>query len=318
MYMKPLFRLTALSILFLGFVGYNFIRAYDESIWFPPDPGTPPANNVAVPINVGKVSQVKDGALGVDTLSVFGTENISAAAPMIKFDDTDATGTIDFWTHVNNNTFFVLADRNNAGTWSAAPHPMKIVAGATNSSDYVQFSNKVRAKQYCNSDGSKCATMEDLINLIPYTCDVKFTYDINGSVQTTRTETITGKDVNAKFAIGIYTARSDSYPDALLGSTYRLTDEIGRDSYDCGTYDWDDTCHRDIVGYVDPLNYASNPTPSVYDASAVSNTGNNSWGYRIASLPFKSGSTKTLKNVGHDGFGADQVTFTAQVVSCTN
>ena len=314
--MKSPFRLTALAVLFLGLVGYNFIRAYDESLWFPPDPGTPPANNVAVPINVGSVGQVKNGSLGVDGLSIFGTQSISASSPMIKFDDTDATGTIDFWTHVNNNTFYVLADRNNSGTWSAAPHPMKIVAGATNSSDYVQFSNKVRAKQYCNSDGTKCATMEDLINLIPYTCDVKFTYSVYGSTLVTRTETITGKDVNAKFAIGIYTSRSDSYPDALLGGTYRLTDEIGRDSRDCSTYDWDDTCHRSIAGYVDPLNYATNP--SLYDASAVSNTGNNSWGYILASLPFKVNSSKTISNLGHDGFGANQVTFSAQVLSCTN
>ncbi len=33
---------------------------------------TPPNSNVSAPINVGSTDQIKDGGLGVDTLSVFG------------------------------------------------------------------------------------------------------------------------------------------------------------------------------------------------------------------------------------------------------
>ena len=39
-------------------LGYNFIRAYDESTWFPPD-GPPPTSNVAAPINIGLSTQEK-------------------------------------------------------------------------------------------------------------------------------------------------------------------------------------------------------------------------------------------------------------------
>jgi hypothetical protein len=61
-------RLFAIAALFISFAGYNFIRAYDESVWFPPTAGTPPAHNVAIPINTGTSSQVKNGSLSVDTL----------------------------------------------------------------------------------------------------------------------------------------------------------------------------------------------------------------------------------------------------------
>jgi len=39
--------------------------------------GTAPANNVSAPINVGTASQVKDGALSVDGLSVYGNQYVS-------------------------------------------------------------------------------------------------------------------------------------------------------------------------------------------------------------------------------------------------
>ena len=51
-------------------LGYNFIRAYDESTWFPPD-GPPTTSNVAAPINIGLSTQEKKGDLAVDQLVAF-------------------------------------------------------------------------------------------------------------------------------------------------------------------------------------------------------------------------------------------------------
>jgi hypothetical protein len=325
-------RLFVVAALFISFAGYNFIRAYDESVWFPPAAGTPPAHNVETPVNIGNDAQIKSGNLGVNTLSAIGNVGvtngsisinssssgnikITSTQPFIQFDDSDS-GLGFSRILANGSAVIVQGDRNNDGSYDS-PNPMTITIGATTSSDSVTFANKVRAQYYCNYNGSKCAKMEDLINLIPYTCNVQFKYDINGAVQTTVTETLTGKDVNSKFAIGIYTSRSDSYPESLVGTKYVLTNEIGRDAFDCGTYDWDDTCHREQVGYVDPLNFAANSPSIDYDNTDVNNIGNNSWGFTLSSVPLKTGSTKTISNYGHDGFGSGTIHFTTTVLSCS-
>lgn len=64
---KATLRLFALALLFISFAGYNFIRAYDESVWFPPA-GSPATQNVAAPINVGTSDQIKNGSLSAKSL----------------------------------------------------------------------------------------------------------------------------------------------------------------------------------------------------------------------------------------------------------
>ena len=59
---KSTLKLIALAVLFTSFAGYNFIRAYDQGVWFDAS-GVPPASNVAAPINTGAATQAKEGNL---------------------------------------------------------------------------------------------------------------------------------------------------------------------------------------------------------------------------------------------------------------
>ena len=161
--------LLVVGILFTTLAGYSFMSA----AWTAPPAGVPPANNVDAPINVGSVDQVKDAGLGVDTLAVYGSSTflgvpiLSRTAPMIKFTDTDANS-VDFWTHVNNNTFYILADRTNTGSWSGMPHPMRIVIDDNPANDYAQFSNKIRASEYCDQSGNECISPSDLQDILAF------------------------------------------------------------------------------------------------------------------------------------------------------
>lgn len=174
--------LVCLSVTVL--TGYSFM----EAAWTAPPAGTPPANNVDAPINIGTVDQIKDGGLGVDTLAVYGSSTfigtpiLSRTAPMIKFTDTDANS-VDFWTHVNNNTFYILADRTNSGSWSGAPHPMRIVIDDNPQNDYAQFSNKIRASEYCDQSGNDCMSPADLKNLFTFS-------DLRSYTQTTNPQNL--------------------------------------------------------------------------------------------------------------------------------
>ena len=256
---STLLYLFASSLILVMFAGYSFLNA----AWIAPPAGTPPANNVDAPVNIGSVDQVKDAGLGVNTLAVYGSStfiglpNISRPAPMIKFTDTindDDDNAMDFWTHVNSNSFYILADRTNSGTWGSAPHPMRLSTGVTSANDYAQFSNKVRAKEYCNADGTKCIGIEDILALIPNTCEVEFSYNIGGYTGKL-VETING---NAKrLAIGMTTHRTSA---EVLPSAAEISTELYGRSYDCGLYDSRNGCKRTTVGFTDADDMAANPT----------------------------------------------------------
>ncbi len=74
---KSILRILAVAILFISFAGYNFIRANDESVWFPPA-GPPPSSNVAAPINQARVStdfQIGHGNVSFDQFTAFNRMN---------------------------------------------------------------------------------------------------------------------------------------------------------------------------------------------------------------------------------------------------
>jgi hypothetical protein len=290
----------ALIVIMVLLTSYNFIGA----AWTNPT-ATPPGNNTDTPLNTSSIAQDKTGNLSVLKMQVL------AATPIVEFLDS-STNEKDWRMGVENsgNSFVVRSDRNQSANWDSADgnNQMVLYNGATSSEDYVQFSSKVRATEYCNRNGSKCATIDDLINLLPYSCDVKFSYDIDDGTPVVRNVNLTGSN-NSKFAIAIYTKRSDSYPTPSL-----ITDELGRNCFDSGTYDWDNTCHRSIQGYADPLNVDENPT--AYDDSGTDNHGSGSSGFIVATVPLKAGSIKTITNLGHDGFGGGRVDVTAEVLNC--
>ncbi len=82
------------------FFGLLYVQA-----WTGAPAGTPPANNVDAPINVGVVTQLKSGALGIDGLfrsygsAIFdGTIKISSGAGSGKVLTSDATGNASWQT----------------------------------------------------------------------------------------------------------------------------------------------------------------------------------------------------------------------------
>ncbi len=185
-------RLIALAVLFISFASYNFIRAYDESVWFPPDPGTPPANNVASPINTGTINQIMHSGLSVNALlstgEIVGTDagNVGGQFRMVG-------GNIgSFWRNDSVNTYFLLTDPNNQYGGYNALRPLTInnssgvvgmgnglnvnagglgVNGEVNlnygtvhvnqgSVEVAQhvWSPQMRADQYCDGGGGNCHT----------------------------------------------------------------------------------------------------------------------------------------------------------------
>tara|TARA_B100000745_G_C20078269_1_gene368304 strand:+ start:221 stop:889 length:669 start_codon:yes stop_codon:yes gene_type:complete len=75
-------------------LGYQYLGA----TWSEPT-GSPPANNVDAPINVGSTDQVKNGGLSVDALAVFGDVAITSGGTLIVSNicnaDQSTCGTVE-------------------------------------------------------------------------------------------------------------------------------------------------------------------------------------------------------------------------------
>lgn len=83
---------------------------------------TAPNGNVAAPINVGTVDQLKNGGLGVSSLAVFGNAILSGASPYLNFGST--AGKSGYGIRDNNG---VMEFRDSGGEWT----PFSTVAGRT-------------------------------------------------------------------------------------------------------------------------------------------------------------------------------------------
>ncbi len=210
-------RLIAIAALFISFAGYNFIRAYDESVWFPPDAGVPPANNVARPINTGTSSQIKSGALGVDTLSVTGEIGITNQAPQIMFNDTNSDNNI-WWLHTNaygsGPRMHLLYDRNKNGVWDAGDgQPSFIVqsgAAVDGTGDKMITQGQVNARSYCDQNGLNCYTAGDINNNASYSTTMNYfsTQNVDTNISKNAICFLTGQndggcDTGASCGIGI-------------------------------------------------------------------------------------------------------------------
>jgi hypothetical protein len=157
-FFKKISRFVVVALLFLGFLGYQFINAYDQSDWFPPESGSiAPQNNVAVPINTGSSSQVKTGDLGLgNTLALFGD------SPRVAFVNTDLD--VAKWVvaadTVNSASVSVLRflyDRDkDKSAENDYPAPLEINADDDVNNDYAKFSNQVWADSYCDKTGDNC------------------------------------------------------------------------------------------------------------------------------------------------------------------
>jgi hypothetical protein len=132
---KKIHRVFAFAVFCVGFAGYSFMSA--STTWTPAC-CTPPNGNVDAPINVGTATQIKNGDLGVNTLSVTG--NLGVTDGYISVNNTKPS-TNSFLKITNNN------DTNNAnmqlvsnggaylGITASTSGYMKLTA----QSPYIQF-----------------------------------------------------------------------------------------------------------------------------------------------------------------------------------
>jgi len=100
----------ALELVTAGVVGAVF-ASFIAIAWTGPT-SAPPNGNVAAPINVGTIDQVKDGGLAVNTLAVFGNAILSGTSRYLNFGTT--TGSSGYGIRDNAGT---MEFKNSNGTW---------------------------------------------------------------------------------------------------------------------------------------------------------------------------------------------------------
>ena len=90
-----------------------FVTASVILAWTGPT-ATPPNNNVAAPINVGIVDQIKNGGLGVNSLAVFGNAIISTVNGYLNFGPTAGFSGYGF-----RDSAGTMQYKNSGGSWSS-------------------------------------------------------------------------------------------------------------------------------------------------------------------------------------------------------
>ncbi len=233
-------QLTCMIGLFALFAGYNFMFA-DA-----PAGVTPPAGNVAAPLNVGSTAQSKSAGLDLASLTVQGGSifktmpTISNTAPTFEFEDTTADSR-DFWFRANDNVMYLLADRNDDDAWTGEdPWPLAVRVGASAADDYVVFSNEVRAATYCDREGENCVDASAGVSCssVPYIRTVAVTYANGGGLVPCGWDDFS---CMANYCASAYGGWAGYHAAALKTGASSLT------SFSC--YDWDvtSTCNPGAV-----------------------------------------------------------------------
>jgi hypothetical protein len=95
-------------------IGVGVIFASFAALAWTGPTATPPNNNVAAPINVGTVDQIKDAGIGMDSLAVFGNAIISTVSGYLNFGETVGANGYGFRDNAGTMEF-----KNSGGTWAS-------------------------------------------------------------------------------------------------------------------------------------------------------------------------------------------------------
>ena len=116
------------TFLALLFVASAVLPMSVVSAWIGPTQ-SPPAGNVAAPINVGTTAQVKNGGLGVNTLTVFGNSLFGGSTGSNAYLNFGATGGTNGYGIRDNAG--LLEFKNSGGSWSSLQSTIfNLVGGA--------------------------------------------------------------------------------------------------------------------------------------------------------------------------------------------
>ena len=110
-YMQKARYVAGLGIPLVALLSFTLVAAWTD----PTEP--PPNGNVAAPINVGSIAQVKNGGLGVNTLTVFGNSLFGGAAGSNSYINFGpASGEPGYGIRDNDGT---LEFKNSGGSWGS-------------------------------------------------------------------------------------------------------------------------------------------------------------------------------------------------------
>lgn len=121
----PLSRLFVFSLSFIAFCGLFAVSPL--SAWVGPTQ-PPPNGNVPAPVNVGTMSQIKDGSLGLKSLAVFGHTLFFSGGAITYTNYGSTSGGGGYGIRDNNG---VMEYRDRGGMWTSfsslrgAPSPTK-------------------------------------------------------------------------------------------------------------------------------------------------------------------------------------------------
>ena len=122
-YMQKARYVAALGIPLLALLSFTLVAAWTDPTEAPPN------GNVAAPINVGSIAQVKNGGLSVNTLAVFGNSLFGGSTgsnAYLNFGDTSGSSGYG----IRDNAGF-LEFKNSGGSWETLQSTIYTLVGSS-------------------------------------------------------------------------------------------------------------------------------------------------------------------------------------------
>lgn len=290
---KSLKSVTFLGIIFLALLAYNFTSATWES-----PPSAPPNENVAVPVNVGPIAQVKSGNFAANTLAA----TTSVWAPQYCdgngqncFTSSSVKGTnSDGQVTLGGIKLYQCPNIQNGSTGHTGCHTS--CNGQVSSIDTCK--NGVQSGGKCYYSNSICTPLYDFDAV---ECEVQFVARARTD-QKTVVRTITQTTPQGMAAIYYWQHWDNNAP-----SGFGPTETLASDSWG-GSYF--DKSERNRVYYMNDARQSTHGTLVKNWASQSTDVA----GY--AEFALKTGETASLVGTAISGVSAGWTSISAEVLSC--